>query len=94
MANNPPTSLADVSLFGTEDDTSDPTIDRYYKTSNNLPWAIQISNEFKYPNERVPVNHGYLKFNNWAKSGGSLYKDWYTDVSGYRDNSKLNIGGN
>ncbi|MFK5854635.1 MAG: LruC domain-containing protein, partial [Bacteroidota bacterium] len=94
LANYPPTSLADYSYFGTQDDTSDSAVGRYYKTSNNLPWAMQISQEFKYPKETIPINHGYLKFNSWAQSGGGLYKDWYTDVSGYRDNSKLNIDGN
>jgi len=90
LPNYPPTSLADYLFFNTEDDTSNPPSGRYYKTSNNLPWAIQISQEFKYPKESKPVNHGYLKFNSWAESGGSLYMDWYVDLDGYRDDSKLN----
>jgi len=94
MSNYSPTSLVNAAFFGTGDDTSDPNTNRYYKTSNNLPWAIQISYEFKYPKESVPVNHGYHKFNSWAESGGGVFKDWYTDVTGYRDNSKLNIDGN
>jgi len=94
LANYPPTSLANNAFFGTEDDTSDPTLNRYYKTSNNLPWVIQISHEFRYPKETIPVNLGYLKFNSWSESGGSLFKDWYTDVVGYRDDSKLKIPSN
>jgi len=90
LPNYPPTSLANFSYFITEDDTSIPSTGRYYKTSNNLPWAIQISQEFKYPRESKPVNHGYLKFNSWAESGGSLYKDWYINLDGYRDNDNLN----
>jgi len=90
LPNFPPTSLADVLYFNTEDDTSTPPTGRYYKTSNNLPWAIQISQEFKYPRESKPVNHGYLKFNSWAESGGGLYKDWYINLDGYRDDDNLN----
>ena len=90
LPNYPPTSLANFSYFITEDDTSIPSTGRYYKTSNNLPWAIQISQEFKYLRESKPVNHGYLKFNSWAESGGSLYKDWYINLDGYRDNDNLN----
>jgi len=35
-----PTSLADMALFKTGDDKSDPSVGKYYKTSNNLPWEI------------------------------------------------------
>jgi len=94
MSNYPPTSLANNLLFGTDDDTSDPTIGRYYKTINNLPWVIQTSHEFRYPKETIPINNGYLKFNSWSESGGTLFKDWYTDVSGYRDESKLKMPSN
>lgn len=91
MPNYVPTDLANAAFFGTEDDTGNPETGRYYKTSNNLPWAIQISHEFRYPLEGIPINEGYLKFNEWAESGGALFKDWYTDVEGYRNDSKLSL---
>lgn len=91
MPGNAPTDLADASLFGSSDDDSNPATGRYYRTSNNLPWAIHISHEFRYPMERVAINQGYLKFNEWAESGGSIYEDWYTDVDGYRNASSLNL---
>jgi LruC domain-containing protein len=86
-----PTSLADQSYFGTQDDTSDPAIGRYYKTANNLPWAINIVYDFVWPLENREITQGYLKFGEWAESGGSLYADWYKDLSGYRNNDNLDI---
>jgi len=89
LPNYPPTSLADQSLFGQADDTSDPGIGRYYKTSNNLPWAINIYESFDYPIERVVITSAYNHFVDWAESGGTLFPDWYQDNSGYRNDSRI-----
>ncbi len=85
----PPTSLADNSLFGTAEDNSIPAENRYYKTSNNLPWAINIYESFDYPKERVDVLSTYLHFADWAQSGGTLYPDWYKNLSGYRNTENI-----
>ncbi|PKP15502.1 MAG: hypothetical protein CVU06_16450, partial [Bacteroidetes bacterium HGW-Bacteroidetes-22] len=45
----PPTSLADESKFRTYDDNTNPSAGVYYKTVNNLPWAIHIYETFAYP---------------------------------------------
>ncbi|MCF8364181.1 MAG: LruC domain-containing protein [Bacteroidales bacterium] len=91
LANMPPTSLADVNLFGTGDDDSNPATGRYYKTSSNLPWAIDIIHDFVFPQEKVAIIQGYNKFADWAESGGVNYKDWYKDQDGYRNTSYLVI---
>ncbi len=85
----PPTSLADMSLFGTQDDNSIPSSDRYYKTSNNLPWAINIYESFAYPIEKVDITTAHLKFATWATSGGQSFPDWYQDKPGYRNNANI-----
>ena len=85
----PPTDLADTSLFGTEDDDSNPAQNKYYKTSNNLPWAIHIPSSFDYPIEKEQISNAYLKFADWATSGGTAFPDWYLPNSGYRNNSKI-----
>jgi len=46
LPNLAPTDLADVSLFGTYRDNSNPANGRYYKTENNLPWAIKLIEKF------------------------------------------------
>jgi LruC domain-containing protein len=84
-----PTSLANKNLFGTDDDDSNPAAGRYYKTKNNLPWGINIVYDFVWMKEKQEIILGYLKFSEWASSGGVLYPDWYKDLPGYRDDSYL-----
>ena len=86
-----PTELADQSLIGTGDDTSDPSTLRYYKTDTNLPWAINIVYDFVWMKEKAEITTGYLKFSDWAESGGTQYQDWYKDLPGYRDDNFLDI---
>ena len=85
----PPTSLVDASYFGSMDDSSDPNTGRYYKTANNLPWAINISESFDYLIEKNEITTGYLKFYDWAASSGTTYPDWYKDKSGYRNSAVI-----
>ena len=81
----PPTSLADLTLFGTGDDNSNVASARYYKTQNNLPWAINISSSFSYTNETAQILNGYRYFATWAQTSGAAKTDWYLDLSGYRN---------
>jgi LruC domain-containing protein len=90
LPDQPPTDKVDGSDFGTQNDDSQPLSGRYYKTANNLPWAINISTKFQYVIERIPINTAFLKFNFWAESAGVQNPDWYSNTaSGYRDVSKI-----
>lgn len=89
LGNFAPTSLANTSLFGTGQDDSDPQNGRYYKTDNNLPWAISITETFSYPEEKAPVNVAYKFFNQWAISGGTQKTDWYRDEANYRETGRI-----
>ncbi|MEM1257594.1 MAG: LruC domain-containing protein [Bacteroidota bacterium] len=71
----PPTSKA--GYLGTQDDFSDPSTGRYYKTSTNLPWALNIYEGFQTPPENIPITLQYPRFVNWANSGGTQDLDWY-----------------
>ena len=84
-----PSDLADQTIYGTFDDDSDASQQRYYTTSNNLPWAINLPVLFEYPQEKKEITTAYLKFADWAESGGTLFTDWYEDLSGYRNDSKI-----
>ena len=84
-----PTNLADVQLLGTSYDASNSANGYYYKTSNGLPWAINISESFDFPDEGYPINEAYYFFSNWATSGGNIHKDWYRDLPSNRDASKI-----
>lgn len=84
-----PTNLADGSLFNFAADATDPANNYYYKTENGLPWAINIAEPFDYPIEYIPINEAYLNFVQWAESGGTLNADWFLDIPGNRDVSKI-----
>ena len=60
----PPTSKA--GYLGTQDDFSDASIGRYYKTRTNLPWALNIYEGFQTPPENIPITLQYPRFVNWA----------------------------
>ena len=85
----PPTDLVDEGYFGTINDDSNPAQGRYYKTVNNLPWAIHIPESFDHPIEKQDIIGAYLKFAEWAESDGVLYTDWYQDEPGYRNENLI-----
>lgn len=89
LADGKPTQMISTNYFGAADDNSIPSQERYYKSKNNLPWALDIGYEFRHPLEKTPINQGYNEFVNWASSGGTISKDWYKDNTGYRNTSKL-----
>ena len=89
LPNHVPTSLANTALFGTKDDNTNPATGKYYKTSNNLPWAVNILQGFDYPVEKAPVNEAYLHFIDWVESSGAAYPNWFSNTPGYRNTSKI-----
>lgn len=89
LAGKTPTALADQSLFGTGFDDTNIGAGKTYQDENNLPWAIHIIHEFRYPVEKTRIDQGYNKFTEWGISQGTFYRDWYGDNSGYRNTNKL-----
>ncbi|MFZ4455210.1 MAG: LruC domain-containing protein [Bacteroidales bacterium] len=83
-----PTSLANRGLFGQQDDDSAGS-SRFYRTQNNLPWAINVIQGFDYPIERVPIDEAYLHLIRWAETSGAEFSDWYSNGVGYRVSSNL-----
>ena len=86
MKNYEPTSLVDASLFNTGQDVSSTGSGLYYKTTNNLPWAVNIIEGFDYPIEKTAVIDAFNYFANWAESSGNEYPSWYSNDAGYRNN--------
>lgn len=84
-----PSDKADVSLFGTADDNSNVSANRYYKTANNLPWALAISESIPYAKEKADFSSAFTKFIEWAGSNGSLHSNWYMNNSGFRNINSL-----
>ncbi|MFY8021328.1 MAG: LruC domain-containing protein [Bacteroidia bacterium] len=89
LANYVPSSKANAALFGTGQDASNVSQSKYYKSKNNLPWALMVASEIPYPKTKVDFLQAYKKFASWAESNGSSFSDWYLNLSDYRDNTKL-----
>lgn len=87
--NNLPTSLANLQTLGTVNDASNPSISQYYRTASNLPWAISVPVEIDYPSEKNDIVTAFTYFASWAQSGGATKSNWYSDLSGYRNNSLI-----
>ncbi|MCF8253291.1 MAG: LruC domain-containing protein [Bacteroidia bacterium] len=86
-----PTALANTSIFGTGDDRTNVSQNTYYLSKDNLPWAIVIPERFDYPIEKADVVTAHLKFAQWAQSNGTLYTDWYKNLSAYRNSNKIYV---
>lgn len=86
LVDYPPTILANAALFGTVDDAGNTSLNKFYRSKNNLPWAINIYEKFEYPFEKAGVLKAYLHLADWAQSNGVLYPDWYQSKTGYKNN--------
>jgi len=84
-----PSAKMNFNYFGTEQDKSNVSLGHYYKSENNLPWAINVGISIPFTIEKTDFSSAYLKFADWATSGGVLYPTWYLNSSGNRDNTKL-----
>ena len=76
-----PTSKAEDSYFGTEDDRSDKST-LWYVSGENIkyPFAIHLSGidgEFTVPKEEKKIYVTYPKYTNWIESNMTNGKDWY-----------------
>lgn len=91
LPNKKNTALANAALFGTGNDNSIPTSNRYYKTTGNLPWAIHFPVKFEYPAEKKDIVTAHLKFAAWVQSNGFFNADWYEDKTGYRNDVNLYV---
>jgi LruC domain-containing protein len=83
------TNLANTSLFGTADDNTQTNSTNTYKSKDNLFWAISIPERFEYPKEQQDITGVYLRFGQWANSGGVQFTDWYRKLEGYRNEEKI-----
>ena len=90
LAGELPTDLANIGLFGTGDDnTVIGSGQTYLSKQGSFPWAMHVPDSFDYPIEKAAINSAYLKFAEWAESGGLLKNDWYMNLPGYREPSLI-----
>jgi LruC domain-containing protein len=77
LPNHGGTKKADDKKYGTGDDDSDKTKGRYYLSFCNLPFAIDVPADWKWPAEGGTILDAYPDFGPWASSEGATNKDWY-----------------
>jgi len=77
LADHAPTTKFNPAFLGLADDTSDPSTGRYFRTSNNLPWALEITDPWHWPSERKPLLAAYPNFAQFVQSQGTQYTDWF-----------------
>lgn len=89
LAGMVPTDLVNTSYFGKGEDRTDVAAGRYYVANQNFPWALKFPVTFDYPVEERRINSAYLKFDEWVKTLGVSFPDWYIDNIGYRNNDNI-----
>ncbi|WP_281832578.1 LruC domain-containing protein [Vibrio nigripulchritudo] len=84
LPDNAPTSKFDSSFFSLPgDDDSNSGSGKYFKTTNNLPWAImlfenaEVDTQWIWPTEGTDLLEAYPKFQEYTESGGETFTDWF-----------------
>lgn len=54
-----------------------------------MPFAVHLPETFAYPQKKESIIKSHLKFSTWSQSGGNNYTDWYRNIVGYRNESKI-----
>ena len=82
-----PTSKMDTSLFGTEDDLSDPSQGKYFVREGNYPFAFYLNNAtvsdiariLDRANESKSIDQLFSGYMNWVNTGGDADSKWYKE---------------
>jgi len=72
-----PTARFDLTQLGKFDDTSSVAEGRYFRTQENLPWALKIGTRWRYPQEYIDVHWAYPDYEAWVESEGAQATDWF-----------------
>ncbi len=83
MSGYAPTRNASPYYFGTGNDDSDLSTDRFYTSADNFPWAIVVNDistdettktSWVWPSETQIITKSYTRFADWVNGKGA--KDW------------------
>lgn len=78
LKNQQPTEAFDYALLDQQgDDASNAARQRFFQTTNGLPWALEVGTRWQYPSEYNDVSHAYKLFSRYARSGGLQNTFWY-----------------
>ncbi|WP_051143738.1 LruC domain-containing protein [Psychromonas hadalis] len=77
LVDHAPTEKFNTAFFGLGDDDSDPAIGRYFRNSNNLPWALEVGDQWQWPSERKPLLSAYPQFQEFVETQGAQQSNWF-----------------
>jgi LruC domain-containing protein len=80
MAGKHPSGKVNRTYFGSADDDTNPSSEKYYLNKNNLPWAIMVPEVWAYPLERVNILDAYPDFADFAQNNHNF--PWFSDFHG------------
>ncbi|MDA0120933.1 LruC domain-containing protein [Vibrio sp. T11.5] len=84
LKNHCGTSAFDSSLLNWADDFSTATT--CYVDQNNIPWAINIADDWAHPAEHQSITNVYPMIYQWVGSNGQEASDWY-----HRSNAETSL---
>jgi LruC domain-containing protein len=85
LKNNAPSNALNTNLLNIADDASSVAQQHYYQTSNGMPWALEVPEDWKHPTENTDLSEAYPQFKAFAESSGSLQTDWYLESKAVSD---------
>ncbi|WP_240645417.1 LruC domain-containing protein [Vibrio mediterranei] len=78
LPNYEPTEQFDADMFaGLGVDVSNSNTGVYFKTAENLPWALLINDEWEWPLEYIDLVVAYPQFATYAESSGENAQNWF-----------------
>ncbi|MGF1773156.1 LruC domain-containing protein [Vibrio wakamikoensis] len=78
LPNYEPTEQFDADLFaGLGRDVSNASTNTYFKTAENLPWAIMVNDEWLWPTETTDLLAAYPQYATYAESSGEQAENWF-----------------
>jgi LruC domain-containing protein len=83
------TDKMNLTYLGKDQDRTNPSTGKYFKTADNLPWAINVDASIPFTKEKTDISEAYLKFIDWASSGGNSSVNWFLNLDGNRNTIKL-----
>ncbi|MGF1766883.1 LruC domain-containing protein [Enterovibrio makurazakiensis] len=69
------TSDINNAFFNIHDDNSGGS--ESFLTENNMPWSINIRDEWSHPLENTDISHAFTTFADWVTSSGETNTAWY-----------------
>lgn len=88
LIDHAPSSKANMSLFGTQDDASDIANGKYYRRNGNYPFALHLESATKanlitlIRSDGNNISNVYPRYDKWVNSNGTKYQYWYRDATG------------